>query len=128
MYYMTCGPLSAAVELLLLLLQAAPTFVSAQLLIAAADLVICCCCSRLPSCSFCCRLRAALAAPLQGLPLAALLLLQILGRTIVCSSLLPLPWLELENAPLALARQQLSLLGRTCLTRPSQDRTAWQHS
>ena len=37
------------------------------------------------------QLQAALAAPMQGLPLAALLLLllQILGRTIDCSTVLP---------------------------------------
>ena len=65
---------------------------------------------------------AALAAPLQGLPLAApLLLLQILGRKMVRSTVLPSPRLELVTAQLALASQQLSLLGRACLTRPSQD-------
>ena len=59
-------------------------------------------------------LGAALAAPLQGQPLAAplqllLLLLQIQGRTIVCSNVLPLPGLglELATSPLALAIQQL---------------------
>ena len=80
-------------------------------------------------------LRAALAAPLQGLLLAAplllllllLLLLQILGRTIVCSAVLPLPRLNLATAPLALVNQQLSLLGKTFLIRSSQDRTVWQH-
>ena len=81
-----------------------------------------CCCRGLPSCcSFCCRLLA-LAAPLLGLPLVApLLLRRILGRTIVCSTVLPSPGLELTTAPSALANQQLSLFHRTCLTRPSQD-------
>ena len=53
-----------------------------------------------------------------------LLLLLDLGRTIVCSAVLPLPGLELTTTPLALANQQLSLLGRTCFTRPSQDSVA----
>ena len=56
--------------------------------------------------------------------LLQLLLLQDLGRTIVCSAALPSPGLELTTAPLALANQQLSLLGRTCYTRPSQDSIA----
>ena len=73
-------------------------------------------------------LRASLAAPLQGLLQAALLLLLLLlllhastailllmlriqGRSIVCSAILPSPRLELSTAPLALANQQLSLLG-----------------
>ena len=51
---------------------------------------------------------SAAAAPL----LLLLLLLQILGRTIVCRAVLPLAGLELATAPLALANQQLSLLGR----------------
>ena len=47
---------------------------------------------------------AALAALLQGLPLAAplllqLLLLQILRRTIVCSAILPSPGLKLMISP-----------------------------
>ena len=47
--------------------------------------------------------------------LLLLLLLQlILGRTIVCTAVLPLPGLKLATAPLALANQQLSLLGRAC--------------
>ena len=58
-------------------------------------------------------LKAALAAPLQGLPQAAPLQLQILGRTIVCSAILPLTGLEHFTTPLALTNQQLSLLGRT---------------
>ena len=49
--------------------------------------------------------------------LLLLLMMMIKGRTIVCSTVLPLP--ELATTPLALANQQLSLLGRTCLTRPS---------
>ena len=54
-------------------------------------------------------LQAALAAPLQGLPLAAplQLLLPIQGWTIVCRAVLPLPGLELTTSPLALANQQL---------------------
>ena len=56
--------------------------------------------------------------------LLLLLLLQDLGRTIVCSAVLPSPGLELTTTPLALANQQLSLLGRTCFTRPSQDSVA----
>ena len=76
--------------LLLLLLQAAPL-----LLISAAAAVGCH--AAAPSAA------AALAAPLQGLPLAAprllLLLLQIMGRTIVCSGVLPSPGLELMTAP-----------------------------
>ena len=69
------------------------------------------------------------AAPLRGLPLATpllllLLLLQNHGRTIVCSAFLPSPGLKLVITPLALANQQLYLLGRTCLTRPSQDSMA----
>ena len=70
---------------------------------------------------------AALAVPLLGLPLAAplLLLLRILGRTIVCSTvLLPSPGLEFTTTPLELANQQLSLLARNCSTRPSQDSVA----
>ena len=79
-----------------------PLFLAALLLLIASAallqllLLLLCCCSGLPSCcSF--LLRAALAAPLQGLPLAAplllllLLLLQILGRTIVCIAVLPCP-------------------------------------
>ena len=88
----------------------------------------CCCCS-------CCRLTlfvaaqllqwavkllllllwAALAAPLQGLPLAApllqqlLLLLRIMGRTIVCSAILPSPGLKVVTTPLVLDNQQQSL-------------------
>ena len=58
------------------------------------------------------------------LQLLLLLLLQDLGRTIVCSAVLPSPGLELTTTPLALANQQLSLLGRTCFTRPSQDSVA----
>ena len=47
--------------------------------------------------------------------LLLLLLLGILGRTIVCNAVLPSPGLELgTSAPLALANQQLSLLGRAC--------------
>ena len=71
--------------------------------------------------------RAALAAPVQGLPLAApllllllLLLLRILGRTIVCIANLALPGLELATTPLALANLQLSLLDRTCLCNMAQ--------
>ena len=52
----------------------------------------------------------------------SLRMLQNLGRTIVCSAVLPSPQLELTTTPLALANQQLSLLGKTCLTRPCQDR------
>ena len=46
---------------------------------------------------------------MQGLPLAALLqlLLQIQDKTIVCSSILPLPRLKLATSPLALANHQL---------------------
>ena len=55
---------------------------------------------------------AELAAPL----LLLLLLLRILGWTIVCSATLPSPGLELATAQLALANQQLSLLGRTCFS------------
>ena len=61
---------------------------------------------------------------LLQLLLLLLLLLQDLGRTIVCSAVLPSPGLELTTTPLALANQQLSLLGRTCFTRPSQDSVA----
>ena len=43
-----------------------------------------------------------------------MLLLLILGRTIVCTAVLPSPGLKLATAPLALANQQLSLLGRAC--------------
>ena len=51
-------------------------------------------------------------------------MLWILGRTIVCSAVLPSPGLELMTTPLALANQQLSLIGRTCLMRPGQDSVA----
>ena len=61
---------------------------------------------------------------LRLLLLLLLLLLLILGRTIVCNAVLPSLRLELVTAPLALANQQLSLQGRTCLTRPSQDSKA----
>ena len=67
-----------------LLLQAAPLY--------SCSAAYCCCCIGLPSC--CCR---------SGLPLAALLLLlQILGRTIVCSSIL-YSRLKLMTTPMALA-------------------------
>ena len=64
----------------------------------------------------------AAAAPLMVALL--LLLILILGRTLpeVCSAILPSPGLEVTTAPLA--NQQLSLLDRTCLTRPSQDSVA----
>ena len=65
---------------------------------------------------------------LLQLLLLLLLLLQDLGRTIVCSAVLPSPGLELTTTPLALANQQLSLLGRTCFTRPSQDSVAYEKS
>ena len=55
--------------------------------------------------------------------LQLLLLLQDPGQDnmyIVCITVL----LELMTAPLALANQQLSLLGRTCSTRPTQDSIA----
>ena len=65
--YSNCNPLSAAVELLF--------FAAASALL----------------------LQAALAAPLQGMPLAAPLLLWIMGRTIVCSAVLPLPRLKLAT-------------------------------
>ena len=69
-----------------LLLQAAPLYSCS------AAYCCCCCCIGLPSC--CCR---------SGLPLAALLLLlQILGRTIVCSSIL-YSRLKLMTTPMALA-------------------------
>ena len=55
-------------------------------------------------------LNATVAALLPLLVLLLLLLLRILGRTRVCSAILPSPGLELLFAPLALANQQLSLL------------------
>ena len=45
-------------------------------------------------------------------------------RTIVYSAILPLLGLELATATMALANQQLSLLGSTCLTRPGLDSMA----
>ena len=101
-----CGSLSAAVELLflLLLLLAAP-FCSCS-----AAYCCCCCCSGLPSCSFCYRLHSALPAPLQGLPLAAPLMLQILGRTIVCSTVLTLTWARTCDLTIGTSHQQQSLL------------------
>ena len=103
----------------------------------------CCCCCRLPNNCSCCFIAAAalllIAVSCQA-ALTALLpgcsqllcccncccccLLRMLGRTIVCRVVLPLPRLELATAPLALINQQLSLLGRTCLTRPRQDNVA----
>ena len=47
-----------------------------------------------------------------------------LGRTIVCIAVLPSPGHELTTALFALASQQLSLLGRTCFTRPTEDSVA----
>ena len=82
------GPLSAAVELLKLLLWAAPYSCSAAYCCYCCYYHCCCCCHSLLlllqwAAQLLLRLRAALAAPLQGLPLAApLLLLQILSRTI----------------------------------------------
>ena len=58
------------------------------------------------------------------LQLLLLMLILMLGRTIVCVTVLPSPRLELTTTPLALANQQLSVLGRTCFTRPTQDRVA----
>ena len=55
---------------------------------------------------------------------AALLMLLILGRAVVCSTVLSSLGIELATATLALANQQLSLLGRPCLTRPIQDSVA----
>ena len=113
--YSICGPLSAAAAA-----AGCPSFVAALLLL------YCCCCSELPGCcSFCWLLCC------QGCPLrfsccncCCCCLLRMLGRTIVCSAVLPSPGLELSTALLALANQQLSLLGRTCLTRPCQDSMA----
>ena len=42
----------------------------------------------------------------------------------VCSAVLPSPGLKRTSAPLVLSSQQLSLLGRTCLTRPGQNSVA----
>ena len=61
---------------------------------------------------------------LLHLLLLQLLLLLDLGRTIVCSAVLPSPGLKLTTPPLALANQKLSLLGWTCFTRASQDSVA----
>ena len=70
-----------------------------------------------------------ISVPLQGLPLAAPLLLQLLllriqGRTIVCRNILLSPGLKLVTTPLALANEQLSLLVRAYLTRSGQDSVA----
>ena len=107
--------------LLLLLLQAAPlsscsaptvqiTAVAAALLCSADAAVGCQ--AAAPSAAGCSSCSAARAAPS-----CSTLLLRIMGSTftIVCSAVLPLPGLELATAPLALANQQLSLRGRTCL-------------
>ena len=79
--------------LLMLLLQAAPLSTVAATLLIAADA---------PSAAGCTKCSA-----LQGLPLAAPLLLQLLlqiqDRAIEYSAVLPSPRLELATAPLALA-------------------------
>ena len=96
MYYSICGPLSAAADwgifvADLLLLIAAASALSCQVAAPSAGG-----CSS-SSCS------AARTAP----TVVALLLLQILGKTIVCSTILPSHGLELETVPLALANQHL---------------------
>ena len=112
--------------LLSLLLRAAP--------FCSCSTAYCCCCSDVAIAvaaavgqhagPYCCGLHQLQAAPSCSAVLQ-LLLLQNLGRTIVCSTVPPSPGLKLATTPLALANQQLSLLGcSTCLTRPGQDSVA----
>ena len=88
-----------------------PLFVAAPLLLIAAAAAYYCqaAAPSASSCSSC--------SPARAAPSCSALLLQILGRTIVCSTVL-------KTTPLALANQRLSLLGRTCLTRAGQDSVA----
>ena len=44
----------------------------------------------------------------------------------ICITVLPSPGLKLPTTPLTLAKQQLPLLSRTCLSRPGQD-SVWRH-
>ena len=85
-----------------------------------------CCCRGLPNWSFCCKLHKLLpCSAARGAPSCST------AATAAAESgqdnslyALPLPRLELETTPLALANQQLSLLGKTWLTRPGQDSVA----
>ena len=111
-----CCRLSRCLLLLLLL----------PLLLAAAPFCCCwCCCSGLPSCSFCCWLLyssyfTARAAPSRSAAAADL------EQDNICITVLPSPGLKLATTPLTLAKQQLPLLSRTCLSRPGQD-SVWRH-